>query len=63
MRDHRGALMYWLRGASTGLIHPIPQIPPIPAIPEIERIRPIPAIPPLRPIRRLAWSQELLPGL
>lgn len=63
IRDQSGQLMYWLRGASTGLVHPIPQIPPIPGIPEIEQIRPIPAIPPMKPMRRLSWSPNRLPGL
>lgn len=63
IRDHSGQLMYWLRGASTGLVHPIPQIPPIPGIPSIEPIKPIPSIPPMKPMRRLSWSQNRLPGL
>ena len=60
LRDSRGAIMLWKRGATTGLIHPIPQIPPIPAIAQIEPIRPIPQIPPFKPLRRLAWSDTSL---
>jgi len=63
VRDRNGAVMYWQRGASTGLVHPIPQIPPIPPIPSIPPIKPIPAIPPIKPLRRLAWSSSSLPGL
>lgn len=64
LRDHMrgpdGGVMVWLRGASPGVMLPIPRLPPMPPLPELEPLRPLPNLPPLRPMRSLSWSAHSL---
>jgi hypothetical protein len=55
-RDHRGAVVSWIKGATGGPLKPVPSIPPIPPIASIGPIPPIPPIPSIPPIGSMSWS-------
>lgn len=60
MRGPDGGVIVWLRGASPGVMLPLPNLPPLPPLPELEPLRPLPSLPPLRPLNTMNWSKYAL---
>lgn len=57
VRGRDGGVGLWMRGASTGLLMPLPSLPPLAPLPQLEPLRPLPQLPPLKPLPRRAWSE------
>lgn len=55
-RDHRGAVVGFVEGASGGPLLPLTSLPPLAPLPSLPPLPAIPAIPPVPAIPSLAWS-------
>jgi hypothetical protein len=56
VRDHRGAVVGWLRGSSGGPLKPTPSVPPVPPVPSVPPVPPVPPVAPVQAIPSLSWS-------